>query len=139
MRTRRLIVGFVASAAMAAACSDGQASSENAAVWVLENRGPLPESSTSFAADVTRLACSGGVTGTVMAPTISVRDTDIIVTFTVSSLAPGSYTCVGGRPVRYVVEIGQPIGTRRLIDGACLPGAAAATTAVCDGGGVRSP
>jgi hypothetical protein len=111
------------------------------AIWTI---GPddggaqhLTSQSTSFTAYVSRLACSGGQTGTVLEPTIDRSETDVTVTFTVEALPPGAYTCPGSPPVPFTVDLGLPIGNRRLIDGACRPGSDAATTSWCVGGAVR--
>ncbi len=93
--------------------------------------------STSFTAYVSRLSCSGGQTGTVLEPTIDRGEANITVTFTVAALPPGAYTCQGNRPAPFAVDLGQPIGNRRLIDGACHAGAQAATTSWCADGAVR--
>jgi hypothetical protein len=101
--------------------------------------GQIANGSTSFTANVIRLECSGGVTGQVLAPEIVLSDSEIVISFSVEPLPQGEveYTCPGNPPVPYVVELGEPIGLRQLIDAACLPGGAAETTTLCADGAAR--
>jgi hypothetical protein len=117
------------------------ASTGATATWNIEPPlGPaqhITSRSKSFTAYVTRLGCSGGETGTVLKPTVDRGETEITVTFKVNALPPGAYTCQGGNPVPFAVDLGLPIGNRRLIDGACRPGAEATGTSWCADGSVR--
>jgi hypothetical protein len=106
------------------------------AVWVLKPGQGLTSASQSFTALVTRLDCNGGVTGEVLEPTVEIGDTEIVVAFTVEAALGGD--CPSNDQVPFVVDIGQPIGDRRLIDGACREAGEAASTSFCDGGGVRN-
>jgi hypothetical protein len=104
-------------------------------VWTLEpDEIPTPEAQ-SCTALVTRLRCNGGVTGEVYAPTVSISDAEIVVTFTVEH-SPGG-DCPTNDQVAYVVDVGQLIGDRRLVDGACLPDGDGVSTSFCSDGGVR--
>jgi hypothetical protein len=102
------------------------------AVWVLPDPNALTPDSREFTADVTRLACSSGVTGTVLEPTIQEDADRVVVTFTVEPRPTGSAFCNGGPPVPTVVHLKNPIGQRQLVDGSCEPGGAAVTTAFCN-------
>jgi hypothetical protein len=105
------------------------------AVWTLKpDEIPAPEAQT-FTVLVTRLGCNGGVTGDVYPPTVSISDDEIVVTFTVEH-SPGG-RCPTNDQVPYVVDAGQPIGERRLVDGACLPDGDGVSTSFCSDGGVR--
>lgn len=100
------------------------------AVWLLGSEG-LPEAdSPTFTALVSRLACSGGVTGEVLDPSIEVSADEVVVTFTVGPLPEGEgvYTCQGNTPVPYVVDLGEPLGARPIVDGACRSTEAASTS-----------
>ena len=114
-----------------------------AAGWAAANYlAPVAEEVTSessaFTAQVTRLGCSSGVTGEVLSPEIVSSESEIVVTFSVDSLPQDvDYECPGNDQVPYVVELGEPIGARQLVDGACLPGGAAETTTLCADGAVR--
>ena len=89
---------------------------------------------------MSRLGCANGVTGEVLPPDVQVLDDRVVVTFEVAALGPGDATCPGNDLVPYTVELGEPIGDRMLIDGACLDGGPAATTSWCiDDEGVRRP
>ena len=109
------------------------------ASWFLKHGENLTGASQSFTANVYRLACNGGITGTVLRPTINIRDKTIVVTFTVKRAQRGLHHCQGNRPVLVVVNLGTPIGNRRLIDGACRPGSRASKTQACSDGQVRWP
>lgn len=109
------------------------------AVWRVDDEDPPTTSATSFTALVTRLACSGGETGEVLAPMITVDEDEIVVTFTVEELPDGNYTCPGNDEVPFVVEIGEAIGQRTLVDGACLDGEAASTSFCSEGSNRWTP
>jgi hypothetical protein len=106
------------------------------AVWTIENSAVVSPIATSFVAEVSRLGCSNGVTGMVFDPLITASPSDIVVIFEVESLPPGEYTCPGNDLVSVDVDLGEPIGNRNLIDGACLEGEAV-TTSFCEGGPIR--
>ena len=106
------------------------------AVWFISSRDDVTSASRSFTAYVTRLGCNSGVTGAVLPPTIDKRDTSIVVTFTVKP-SPGAHECQGNDRVPIVVDLGEAIGKRQLVDGACRSGDAAATTSFCVNGSVR--
>lgn len=108
----------------------------DAAIWVVDAAAPPSEGSDSFAALVTRPACSSGVTGEVDEPVLIIGETEIVVTFTVEPLPPGQYTCPSNDVVAYVVDVGEPVGRRDLVDGACASGEAASTS-VCSNGPLR--
>ncbi len=106
-----------------------------AATWTITPDHLPAATSTSFTAYVTRLGCSGGVTGTVFEPTIATAGEALVVTFTVEAIHSGR--CPNNEPVPYTVELNEPLGTRTLVDGACNPGGAATGTSSCTEGGVR--
>jgi hypothetical protein len=92
---------------------------------------------STFIAQVSRLGCHGGETGEVLRPGVVVTADEVVVTFTVQ-VDVGTFTCPGNDQVPYEVDLGQPLGDRIVRDGACSPGAEAATTSLCsEDGGVR--
>lgn len=102
------------------------------AVWRVADGEEIDATSTSFTALVSRLDCANGITGEVLAPTIELGDENIVVTFTVEPNDPeGEYTCPSNDEVPYAVDLGEPIGSRPIIDGACLEDGRAATTSFC--------
>jgi hypothetical protein len=103
------------------------------AVWVIQNPQSVSAAASEFTAEVSGLECSGGETGTVREPTIRETASQIVVTFTVAkpNSSSGAATCQGNPLVPTVVRLKEPIGQRELVDGACDPGGAAATTAWC--------
>ncbi len=102
------------------------------ATWVLLDPAVGPES-TSLTVGVTRLACAGGVTGTVLPPVVEAGDGQVVITIGVEPLGPGGHDCQGNDVVEYVVELPEPLGDRDLVDGACLAGEAVGTAACSDG------
>jgi hypothetical protein len=114
--------------------AEGQA---EAAVWFIKSNKDVTSASRTFTAYVSRLGCNGGVTGKVLQPTIQKSDTRIVVTFTVEAAPPGFHTCQGNDRVPMLVDLGEALGDRQLVDGACRSGAEAATTAFCVDGSVR--
>jgi hypothetical protein len=100
------------------------------AFWVVDEDQTLGPKSTRFTALVTRGECSSGMTGEVREPELEFNASEIVVTFTVAPNPPGDYSCQGNDWVPYVVEFGQQLGIRRLVDGQCFHGDAA-TTADC--------
>jgi hypothetical protein len=91
------------------------------ATWALEPSETLATTMTSFTALVTRVGCNGGETGLVYEPGIAFTPDEVVVTFTVEP-GPLAATCPSNLPVPYDVELGQELGNRRLVDGACRPG-----------------
>jgi hypothetical protein len=92
---------------------------------------------STFTAHVERLDCSGGVTGTVFDPRIELRDDEVVITFMVNELPDGPQLCPGNDQVAVDVDLGEPIGNRMLVDGACASGTEAASTGACSDGSVR--
>jgi len=108
------------------------------AVWTLESASDVLGSSSAFTALVTRLGCSGGVTGEVLEPTVEIGETEIVVTFFVAALDSDlEQTCPGNDEVPYVVVLVEPIGDRPILDGSCRDGSRAASTSFCAAGAAR--
>ena len=107
--------------------------------WALAEPGMVTSSSTSIAILVERLSCANGVTGTVLTPVYELTDTAIILRTDVGPLpSAGTYTCPGNDAVPMTVVLPEPIGTRQLVDWACLR-EPAASTSLCFDHGVRRP
>ena len=106
-------------------------------MWTLAPGAEVAAQSTEFVVSVTRLGCSGGITGTVLKPTQEVTDSQVTITFEVASLGSGDFTCLGNDEVPYKVVLDEPLGDRALVDGQCAAGKEAATTSFCEDGGVR--
>jgi hypothetical protein len=115
------------------------APSGDTAVWNADaTRAPIATAS-SFTALVERLGCANGETGKVLPPAVTEGDDEVVVTFTVEPIGSGPALCPGNKPVPYTVTLSKALGKRRIVDGSCLAGAAAATTTHCTGGGQRWP
>ena len=78
--------------------------------------------------------CGGGP---IITTEVSI-DVDRIIVTLAQEPYPGPQTCQGRPPEAHIVEIGEPIAGRKLIDGVCIqnPGAA---VGLCDSDGVRWP
>lgn len=131
----------VALVVVTAGCGLFSSSDDTAdATWRLDPDQVIDAGTTTFTALVTRLSCNSGVTGEVNDPEVTWEDDQVVLTFTVS---PGESddveTCEDGGPVAHEVTLDQPVGDRRMVDGACLPGGAAETTSHCTTGGIRFP
>jgi hypothetical protein len=107
------------------------------ATWRLMFGQDPQKSSTKFTALVTRLACNGGVTGQVLAPTIAKSESQIVVTFTVAAQEPGAKPCNGNDEVSFEVDLGEPIQDRPIIDGQCLPAKKGKTPFYCSPDPIR--
>lgn len=112
--------------------------SPDPAMWRVSPDELLTATSESFTALVTRYNCNGGSTGEVLPPTVTLGASEVIVAFTTSSRAPNvTSTCPGNDEVAYLVQLGEPLGARSLLDSACLPGGAAVSGTLCEDGPVR--
>lgn len=126
---------LVLAASVLAGCGSGGGT--GAATWVVAPDEQIAAGTTTFTALVTRLSCSGGVTGTVEEPRIRVTDEQVILTFRVSPEDPAAADCQGNDAVPYDVELPEPLGDRALVDGACEDRSIAGTAA-CSAGPVRA-
>ena len=133
-----LLQALVAALLVAGACGSDDKGPGATAAWAIDMMRPPTKESKSFTALVTRLGCSGGETGKVLKPTVSAGEGQIVVTFTVKALPSGAYSCPGNDQVPHLVDLGEPVGDRRLVDGACLAGEAVSTS-FCIDGPVRWP
>jgi hypothetical protein len=102
------------------------------ATWVPDPGVPLSATATEVIALVTRTECSGGTTGQVLAPDIRRTPDEVVITFKVDRLPPGMYNCPGNDSVRYEVDLGAPLGRRRLVDGLCLLSGPVVETSFCE-------
>ncbi len=89
------------------------------ATWDVDPARPPRAGATSFSALVTRVACAGGQTGEVLAPTVVETVESVTVTFTAAALGAGFHTCPGNDAVAAEVPLREPLGTRTLVDGGC--------------------
>ncbi|MBE0011447.1 hypothetical protein DXT87_16975 [Arthrobacter sp. AET 35A] len=106
------------------------------ATWHLARPADVSADSTSLEVGVERAACASGRTGTVLEPEVTYETDRIIVTTYVEPLTGGVQSCQGNDVVPLTVELGEPIGERKLVDGVCLvPDAVPAS--LCEDDGVR--
>lgn len=109
------------------------------AIWSTDPQALPSPAASRFTALVRRLACNSGVTGKVLRPGIEFSESEVIVTFTVEVDVDGG-DCPSNNPVPYAVELGQPLGNRVLVDGACAEGTEASKLYFCiQDGKIRWP
>jgi hypothetical protein len=93
------------------------------AEWTLVPNEPRPVAETRvFDAMVGELSCASGRSpeGRVVGPQFAKSDQMILVIFAVRML-PGGQDCPGAPSARVTVDLGEPLGDRRLLDGGRFP------------------
>lgn len=105
-------------------------------IWELRQAGGLTPESTTLHLNVSRLGCSNGDTGQVLAPELQYLSNRILIRTNVAALDDGAHDCPDNNQVPVTVELTEPIGQRELVDAACLDDAAA-DTIYCEDGGIR--
>ncbi|HQA77387.1 MAG TPA: hypothetical protein PLL50_03410 [Propionicimonas sp.] len=103
------------------------------ATWRLADPAEVSADSVSLSLLVTRLECSGGKTGELMEPVVSVSAEDIVIRVDAVPNPAGTYTCPGNDEVAVAVTLTEPVGVRPLVDAACLAGDAVRTSYCADG------
>lgn len=141
MKRTTITVGGVALGAWVCATLLGGCGAPNQqgpapATWELLDPDSVNAESASLRVGVTRLDCSGGETGTLLEPQVSLEADRILIRTDVAALPGGAYDCPGNNVVPLDIELGEAIGDRELVDQACLEGEAVQTT-FCPEGGVR--
>ncbi len=133
---RRLLIpsALLAGALLLVGCQ-GEAQGD-IATWELLDPVTVSATTTQFDVAVTRLACANGETGTVRAPRVFYEEDRVVITIDVDPLPDGAYTCQGNDAVAVSVTLSEPIGDRRLVDGACSQ-AGAVRTVFCENDGIR--
>jgi hypothetical protein len=94
------------------------------ASWTLDPTEPRPGPDTlTFTALVTERDCASGQSseGRVVGPDILDIGHEVLVTFAVRPLGGDMQTCPGNPVTRVVVDLGEPLGDRQLLDGGTLP------------------
>lgn len=94
------------------------------ATWTFDSALPRPSGeATSFTALVNERACAGGkpIAGRLVPPLITYGPEAITVVFAARPLAGDGFDCPGNPSMRIVVELREPLGSRRLLDGAFFP------------------
>jgi hypothetical protein len=117
----RYAVGAIAALGCLAACgSKPDVHHDDAAVWNVASQQHLSPESTGFSAIVTRTGCSSGAQGDPAVRVIDYAASTITITLRIEPPISGG-TCEGTQGVAYRVHLKEPIGTRTLVDGACIP------------------
>lgn len=101
------------------------------ASWLLSEDQLLDPTTSFLVLDVTRLGCSGGVTGSVLDPVV-VSEPDRVVIRTDVEPVGGANDCQGNDAVSVEIALDESLGMRELVDAACLHGEAVGTAA-CPG------
>jgi hypothetical protein len=95
-----------------------------AADWAFDPAQPKPGPATqTFTALVTEQACNSGepADGRIVGPQLITTADAILVIFAVRPRPGGFQTCPSNPPTRVGVDLGQPLGDRKLLDGGRLP------------------
>jgi hypothetical protein len=93
------------------------------ASWELEiGEEPFGPASRSVGASVTEQDCAGGepLGDRLHSPRVTYGRTDIVIQFVADPL-PGDHDCAGNPTTLLEIELSEPIGNRRLLDGSVLP------------------
>lgn len=94
------------------------------ASWTLDPEEPVPDPRTRiFTALVTERDCASGrpSVGRVVGPLVLLTADRVFVAFGVTPLGDGMHTCQGNPSTPTVVDLGEPLGNRLLIDASSLP------------------
>ena len=92
--------------------------------WTVDPAASRPGAETqTFTALVTERDCASGQSseGRVVGPDILEVGDEVLVTFAVRPLGGDAQSCQGNPPTRVVVDLGEPLGDRQLLDGGTLP------------------
>ena len=92
--------------------------------WWLPPDQPKPGPGTrTLDALVMERACASGrpADGRIVGPDVVGVNSLVLVTFAVRSLGDGAQSCQGNPASRVTVDLGEPLGTRTLLDGGTLP------------------
>lgn len=98
-------------------------------VWQLQSEPS--RDSTSIDVVVSRFECASGVTGEVLNPLVRSERDRVVVTTPVADNGTDDGECQGNNGVGLNVSLGESLGERILVDGACLD-TDARTTTLCD-------
>lgn len=91
------------------------------ATWELLDESDVSTKSTSLEVGVTRLECASGVTGELLDPVIVYESDQVVITIDAALNGTGGADCQGNDVVPVTVELSEPLGERKLTDGACVP------------------
>lgn len=92
--------------------------------WILDPAAGLPgPEATTFTALVTETECTGGqaMGARLLPPSITYGGDSVLVVFAARPLDLGMATCPSNPPSRVVVELGEPLGERMLLDAGVFP------------------
>ena len=93
------------------------------ATWALDPDEAIGPGTTEFTAWVTEQGCASGQSsaGRIVGPDIQTSTDAVVITFRVRPLSDNVVTCPGHPPAPVSVELPQPLGDRRLLDGGREP------------------
>lgn len=107
-----------------------------AAVWFLApNERPSPEA-RKLRLEVTQIACNDGETNPVRSVSTTYTTQTVTITMSTEPVSSGAHHCQVGLARSHELELDEPVGERRLVDGRCSD-RSARTTAWCDPDGIR--
>jgi len=106
------------------------------AVWTVQPGHRVGPDSTTFTAMVRRLGCNNGITGEVQESSVRIEEEEVVVTFYVEP-NPSDASCPANDEIPISVELPEPLGDRKLVDGQCSRDGQASGSAFCRHDGVR--
>ncbi len=127
--------GIFLAALLCAGCAAPQQPRMPNANWSLLGADPSPQD-TALQVGVVRADCAGGKTGQVTGADVQLGAQQVVVGVFVEELAEGAYSCPSNDTVPYTLELGEALGERELVDGACLD-AQYESSPACGNGGLR--
>ena len=104
---------------------------ESLAIWEISSPETLDADVERVEIEVSRLGCSNGETGDITEVDVVAGEGQIAIRASVEPLYGSAYNCLGNNAVPTTVDLGEPLGDRELIDGACEHERAAATR-ICE-------
>jgi hypothetical protein len=126
---RRLLLLLLSATALVA-CTPSETGQYGPATWALDPAADVGAETTEFTAWVTELGCASGRSSAdrIRGPDIQISDGTVMVTFGVVPLG-GAQECQGNPPTAGTVQLPEPLGERRLLDGGREPPAEPPTCA----------
>lgn len=113
------------------ACGSDDLTHGELAVWELQDPAQVTADTEVLEIGVSRLACAGGETGPVADVSVEFSDDQISIQAYTEALEEDGADCPDNKVVAETVDLGEPIGERIIVDGACENDDAARTT-FCD-------
>lgn len=110
------------------ACGSDDLSYGKIAVWDIPQEADITAETQSFDIHATRVDCASGETGEIVDVDIESAENEIIIQAYAEPFEEEEADCPANESVIVEVDLGEPIGDRNILDGACEYDDAARTT-----------